>query len=388
MKTSSAQTFTPNSSSPQRFYILDFVRLVAMVLMMQGHTLDALVMPEHLNVAVFPWNLWHFLRGLTAPIFLMLSGAVQVFASKRDDSGSIGFGRYMKQVRWALTLIGIGYLMVFPANKLRDLPYVSPEGWHFFFQVNILQLSGLTLLGVMTVMYLTRSTLAFARVSFAIGLVLTLLSPLAYQADWFALLPEVFASYCSPKHGSLFTIFPYSAYMFFGVSIGAWLHITPAAEREQRFPQVALVLGCVLMVLGLAATYAPIAFYPPHDYYLASPNFVALRVGCAFVIMSGLTYIYRFTRQFEHYYSRLGKKSLYIYTSHLILLFGTPWFGGIARLQPHSLGLPVGALAAALVIASTLGSAYLLDYYQRHSAEVRVGLRYSLTAVLLYALLV
>jgi uncharacterized membrane protein len=381
-------TTPAKDSSQHRFYILDFVRLVAMVLMMQGHTLDALVTPEQLNVAVFPWNLWHFLRGLTAPMFLMLSGAVQVFANKRDEEGFIGAARYWKQVRWSLMLVGIGYLLVFPANKLRDLPYVTPESWHFFFQVNILQLSGMTLLGVMTVMYFTRTTLAFARTSFAIGLALTLLSPLAYHVDWFALLPEVAANYFSPKHGSLFTLFPYSAYMFFGVSIGAWLYVTPASQREVQFPRVALLIGAILIAIGIAATYTPLSFYPPHDYYLSSPNFVALRVGCALLIMGCLAYVYPYTRSFEPYYSRLGKKSLYIYTAHLILLFGTPWFVGVARLQPRSLDLTTGAWAALTVIIATLGSAYFIDYYQRLSTEFRVGLRYSLTAALLYALLV
>ncbi len=382
---------TPSGTTP-RFYILDFVRLVAMILMMQGHTLDALVSPTQLNIAEFPWNVWHFLRGLTAPVFLMLSGAVQVFANKRDGLGgvvgSIGSERYWKQVRWAVMLIGIGYLLVFPANRLRDLPFVSPEGWHFFFQVNILQLSGLTLIGVMTLMRFTRSTQQFAWISMVIGVVLMLVSPLVHQIQWSNFTHQSLASYLTAQHGSLFFVFPYSAYMFFGVSIGALLQATDIAQREHVFPRVMFRWGVIIAGLGLLGTYSPMALYPPHDYYLASPHFVMLRVGCALVLMSGLSYLYRFSRVLEEYYSRLGKKSLYIYTAHLILLFGTPWFGGIARNLYRSLDLPTGAAFAVGVIALTLGSAYFVDYYQRHSRTVRRGLRLSLTAMLLYALLV
>ncbi len=393
--TRSTPSDTASGTTPRtapRFYILDFVRLVAMILMMQGHTLDALVSPTHLNIAEFPWSVWHFLRGLTAPIFLMLSGAVQVFANKRDGLGgvvgSIGSECYWKQLRWALTLIGIGYLLVFPANRLLDLPFVSPEGWYFFFQVNILQLSGLTLIGVMTVMRYTRSSGQFARISMVIGVVLMLVSPLVHQIQWSDFLHQSLASYLTAHHGSLFFVFPYSAYMFFGVSIGALLQATDIAQREHVFPRVMFRWGIIIAGLGLIGTYSPVVVYPPHDYYLASPHFVMLRLGCALVLMSGLSYLYRFSRALEQYYSRLGKKSLYIYTAHLILLFGTPWFGGIARTLYRSLDLPTGIAFALGVIALTLSSAYLVDYYQRHSSTVRHGLRLSLTVMLLYALLV
>ena len=50
--------------------------------------------------------------------------------------------------------------------------------------------------------------------------------------------------------------------------------------------------------------------------------------------------------------------------------------------------LAEGALVALAVVAFTLVSAYILDYYQRHSHPIRKGIRFSLGAILLYALLV
>jgi hypothetical protein len=261
-----------------------------------------------------------------------------------------------------------------------------------------LQVSGLTLMGVMTVMYFTRSTRSFARVSLWIGLAIAFVSPFVYQVDWFAIVPEPFAGYLSYKHGSLFGLFPFSAYMFFGVSVGAWLQSVPAAERAQRFPRVAGAVGLGLVALGLVGTYMPLSFLPfssfftsfygPHDYYLASPHFVMIRMGCTLLLMSALTFVYRYTQAFEQYYSRLGKKSLYIYTAHLILLFGTPWFGGITRTWYRVVDVPTGIVAAFAVIALTLVSAYWLDHYQRHSTVVRRGIRLSLGVALLYALIV
>ena len=71
-----------------RLFALDLARLMAMLMMMQGHTLDALVNPQLMDLGTFPWNIWQFMRGLTAPIFLIVSGTVHVFAMKRDEQGA------------------------------------------------------------------------------------------------------------------------------------------------------------------------------------------------------------------------------------------------------------------------------------------------------------
>jgi uncharacterized membrane protein len=377
------------SAPSERFYILDLVRLAAMIMMMQGHTLDAMVSAQQLNVAEFPWNIWHFVRGLTAPTFLIISGAVQIFATKRDEYGRIPMPVVWKRVRWGLMLIALAYLLVFPANRLYDLPFVTPEGWRGFFQTNILHVSGVTLIATVVLMRCTRTTREFAIASVAIGCSILAFSPFADTIDWFAFLPEWLGAYFSFKHGSLFTLLPFSAYMFLGVGIGAVLAELPSSERERLFPRIVLPVGAALLGLGLLGTYAPLTFYPQHDYFLTSPNFALIRTGCVLMLMGFLTYLYGFTRRFEQYYSRLGKKSLYIYTAHLILLFGTPWFGGIARgAYYRSLTLAEGMIVAFGVVGFTLVSAYILDYYQRNSRPIRRGIRLSLAAGLLYALLV
>ena len=384
-----ADTTAITSSKSQRFYILDLVRLMAMVMMMQGHTLDAMVSPQYLNLAEFPWNIWHFLRGLTAPTFLIISGAVQVFATKRNADGTIPTNILSKRIEWGVMLVGIAYLLVFPANRVFDLPLVPPDGWRAFFQTNILHVSGVTLILTMLLMNATKNNRTFAVISLVIAACILALSPVADTVNWFAFMPEWMGAYFTFKHGSLFTLLPFAAYMFVGVGIGTLLQEIPANERESRFPLYAFAIGTLCLALGIAGTYLPMTFYPQHDYYLASPHFALIRIGCVLVFMGILTYLYRFTRRFEEYYSRLGKKSLYIYTAHLVLLFGTPWFGGIARGTAYrSLTLAEGAIVAVAVVSLTLVSAYILDYYQRNSQPIRKGIRFSLTAILLYALLV
>lgn len=372
----------------QRFYALDLVRLVAMLFMMQGHVLNALVSPEQLNIAEFPWNIWHFVRGLTAPIFLMTSGAVHVFANKRGPDGTLPRHILMRRLRWALTITGIGYLMVFPASRIFDLPYVPSQVWDVFFRVNILQLTGVALALLMVVFSLTRSTRTFANTSIGIGLAITFLSPFVEQVNWFAHMPEAIAAYFSYAHGSIFPLFPFAAYIFFGVGIGRYLQSVPSAHRVHAFPRFTGITGMALVALALLCTYVPFSLFPAHTYHLSSPVFVCLRVGLALLCMSLIGIIYRFTQSWGEYYSLFGKKALHIYVGHLVLLYGTPWFRTVKSQRFNTFTLAEGIAFAVGIIALCLIAVYFLHYYQSNSTRFRKLLPYTITGALAYALLV
>ncbi|MBM4151193.1 MAG: DUF1624 domain-containing protein, partial [Ignavibacteria bacterium] len=129
-------TSIPNKK--HRLFALDLARLMAMLMMMQGHTIDALVQPQLMHLDEFPWNVWQFMRGLTAPIFLIVSGTVHVFAMKRNELGAMSEETRKRRMNWAWIILLCGYMLVFPANRLIDLPFVQPDALAMFFQVNIL----------------------------------------------------------------------------------------------------------------------------------------------------------------------------------------------------------------------------------------------------------
>ncbi|MEN3027531.1 MAG: heparan-alpha-glucosaminide N-acetyltransferase domain-containing protein, partial [Chlorobiota bacterium] len=181
----------------ERLVALDAVRFVAMLLMIQGHTLDALVAPTELDVTKFPWSVWNFLRGLTAPVFLLASGIVHVFATKRDPRGQLPRQLVWRRIRWALTLLGVGYLMMLPAQRLWHLNCVPAEQWTAFFRVHILQLLGVTLLAVLALFLFTRTHRQLALAGGIVGLLIVLAAPAAAWVDWYRVLPEPLAAYMS-----------------------------------------------------------------------------------------------------------------------------------------------------------------------------------------------
>lgn len=375
-----------------RLYSLDVARFIAMVMMMQGHVLDALVRPEALDVTQFPWSIWHAVRGLTAPVFLMVSGAVHAFATKRHDDGTVREDIVAKRLRWAFTIIGIGYLLVFPANRIWDLPFVPDNAWPAFTAVNILQLTGATLIMFVLLAAGTRSVAQLGRRSMIVAGVILAAAPLARAVPWEHHLPLWVAAYLTPNTGSLFPILPFSAYLFVGVAIGAYLARIPAAVRDRHIERYAWPVGAVVIAVSLIMQYAlysnGVAW---SDLESSTSAVLALRrMGIVLVIFSAAAVLMRRLPRWREAATSLSTQSLNIYVVHLVLLFGTPWMNSIGRTHYRQFGLVEGILIALGIITATIA---LVVAYRRLqqlplTPSAQVGVKGALVALMCYLLLV
>ena len=100
----------PFSLRPARHPALDGARGFAVMAMVLGHALDALLAPAArlLPEVKFYWAL----RGITAPLFLLVSGwAVVAALDNRPEAARATYGR---RVRRALLLLLLGYLLHWP----------------------------------------------------------------------------------------------------------------------------------------------------------------------------------------------------------------------------------------------------------------------------------
>ena len=383
---------TKHSQGRDRLYALDFSRFAAMLFMMQGHVLDALVRTSELDITKFPWDWWFVIRGITAPIFLMVSGAVHAFANKRDEDGRILENVLEKRIRGAITIIGIGYLMVFPANRIWDLPFVPEEGWRVFHAVNILQLTGITMLLFVVLVKRTRSVRSMGRVGLITAVTIIALSPVVASTDWTTLVPGIVEGYLTVRQGTLFPIFVFSSYLFVGLYVGSLLY---GMTSEQRMA----VLRYRIWIYGLIIA---VAAYGLHAYLLAqgmrmdvlesasSPLLAIRRIGIVLIIFGASAWIVTYTWRLREWYGLFGRKSLHIYVIHLVLLWGTPWFDGLARHYERRLSLSTGLGVVAGIMLTTLLIAYAFDRYERAalSPQVRRRVRNAVLVVMCYLLLV
>ncbi|MFM8472736.1 MAG: heparan-alpha-glucosaminide N-acetyltransferase domain-containing protein [Candidatus Kapaibacterium sp.] len=379
---------TPSAST--RLTMLDAVKVFAMVMMMQGHTLDALARPDQLDINVFPWVLWFHIRGATAPIFLTVSGILFAVTLRRTASGTMDPDQASKRVRWAGILMLIGYLLVFPASNVLDLPDVRPEGWRLFFQANILQLNAVALSLVTAIALVVRENRRTMIAFFMLGGVILLVTPWVNHSPWFSVVPEFIGAFLSYEHGSYFPVFPYASYMLFGAGLGALLRDVPRDARREALRAMAWKSGLLVGAAGLVSLLVEprvIPFYDALNLLQSFPSVVLLReagVMMVIALFAGLRIRGEKTRRTVELW---GRQSLTIYVVHLLVLFGPPWITSIGHWYPKSLSLGISALIAVGVITSTLGIVWYQEQLRTARPQLYARLRTALLLLLTYAVL-
>ncbi len=144
---SAAGPAAASSAGAGRILFVDLARAVAVLLMVQGHTIDALLHPDFRTS--LQYNGWLYLRGLTSCTFLFLSGAAFSLTALRhwEDQGRFS-RRSFKRVRRLAFFLGLGYFVKFPMGRFLDLPFANDERWRSFFAVDVLQNVAITLLAL------------------------------------------------------------------------------------------------------------------------------------------------------------------------------------------------------------------------------------------------
>lgn len=361
-----------------------------MIMMMQGHTLDALTLPDQLDITTFPWILWFHIRGGTAPIFLTVSGILFALTMRRTSVGTMDKDQALKRVKWAALLMFIGYILVFPASNVLDLPDVLPEGWRIFFQANILQLNAVALTLVTTISLLVRGNMRAMRTFTALGVVILIATPWVNNIPWFSIAPEFIAAFLSYDHGSYFPIFPYAVYMLLGAGIGAQLREQPRSERPRALRRLATRYATICGILGAVLLFLEpriLAFYHELNLLQSFPSVVLLRESAVLFVIALFTFIDIKSERLRTLVELWGRQSLTIYVVHLLILFGPPWIQSIGHFYAKSLPLAPTAVIAVLVILITLGIVWFQEYLKTTKPHRYAQIKRALILLLTYAIL-
>ncbi|MDP2364001.1 MAG: hypothetical protein Q8M94_09560, partial [Ignavibacteria bacterium] len=296
-------------------------------------------------------------------MFLIVSGIVNVFANKRNADGKLPNNTIYRRLRTAFMLMFIGYFLFFPADKIFHLAFIDAAVWKPFLQVNILQLIGVSLLLLILTFVFTRSDKSLGITAFSIAILITVVNPSMNMVNWFNYLPEVFASYLSMEHSTSFTIFPFTGFMFYGVAFGTILKKVEPVRRIDFLKKWGLIIGVVFLLVGIPLNIYINTFHLHFvDALKANSGMMLIRIGCVFVSISAISYLYSATSGLKSYYSIFGKRALLIYIAHLIFLYGLPWFGSIGQAYHQKLPLYLTVQLAILVQLLSLVAAY---YYEK-----------------------
>jgi len=331
------------TSSHRRAYV-DWARGIAVLLMIEAHTVDAWTRLSPAVRRTIPFRDATVLGGFAAPLFLWLAGLAVVLAATRtfERTGSR---------RAAVDMICRRGLEIFILGFLFRLQgFIITPGSHpvTLFRVDILNIMGPAIVGAGLVWGTARSTALRMTYYSVIAAAFAMATPIVRAAPGIASWPVWLQWYVRPAgEFTIFTLFPWAGFVFAGSAVGALI----AAAREghaERWLHVTLGgCGIVLVAAGFYAAGRP-SIYASSSFWTSSPTRFAIRLG---ILMMALTVIYGCETAFAALkgrdtqedvaqglspaidpLARLGRSSLFIYWIHVELVYGYASWGWRHRL--------------------------------------------------------
>ncbi|MBE0643713.1 MAG: DUF1624 domain-containing protein, partial [Bacteroidetes bacterium] len=354
------------------------MRAWAVLMMIQGHSIDALLSDSYYNSDSLIFNIWLFNRGLTAPIFLFGSGFAYVIATFRKISAGDALPKsvVLKRLRWIGVLFLIGALMHLPAGTVGDMFTLTPQSWQRFFNVDVLRLMAVTLLGLFALFFLARSRERLFKSALGIGVGLILVAPFIYMVEWTQVLPMGLAAWMTTSTGSWFPIFPFSGYLFMGAAAAALYMKWREEGRVHLLPKYYFYAASVLLVLF----FVPRAIWGwelPLNNGSSSIWLTFSRLGWVLMLWSGIGFLLRKVERIPEIIPIAGQHTLFIYVSHIVVLYGSAWMPGLRQTLGKTLDLQATMIIIAFLIVSTTTAAYWMHTQKLNKTVVYRYLPYA-----------
>lgn len=319
-----------------RIVFIDLMRAYAILMMVQGHLVDACLAPIYRDPNNMIYNTWNFMRGMTAPVFFFASGMIFTYLlMKEEQRAGRGFKntRVQKGFKRVGSLIAIGYLLHFNFWFLWDLLDGSLEkGYREMLTIDVLHIIGVALL-LIVIMYLisvfTRTKLYMLLL---IGALATFLFyPNIEPAD-FSSLPPFLSNYFAQGKQFSFTIIPWVGYSLFGGILGIFVWTRPKSIHSYLLAIIFLIAGILLdqysteMLMDLYYKTGWLNFKA-----LAYNNFLFYRLGHVFIVVSIFMIINKIFKDIPKIVPKIGSETLTVYVVHAFLIYGSIFQLGIAQ---------------------------------------------------------
>ena len=368
----------PSGVHAHRVIFIDLARALAVVFMLYGHSVDALLAHSY---RVGTWfDIWTFQRGLTSSLFLLLSGFAFSIATVRHWSSHLRLSRsVLNRARRFTLFIVLGYALHFPVPKIAELWTVDDGRWRAFLSVDVLQLIGISFLFIQFLVLVTRTPQVLTVVALILASVIVMVTPGLWLVDWPARLPLWASSYLEQDTGSLFPLFPWSAYILLGVGLGQ-LYARWGASNLAAFANKVLLGGGVGLVLaGWAMRPFGTALFGTGPWTFIPPE-ALLRMGTCLLILGGIAHGTGYITTLPRVFGAVAQETLLIYFVHLCIVYGSIWGPGLFQLYGASLG-PMQVLGVVLILMVSMTALAWQWNWLKHASPKAA--RYISIAVLL-----
>ena len=365
-------TSAPAHARAHRVIFIDLARTIAVLFMVQGHTLDALLAPAYRQGPLF--RVWVFQRGLTSCTFLLLSGFAFSIATSRHWAAHRGLSwRAVRRVRRFALFVLLGYALHFPVSRFADLSAVTAERWRSFLAVDVLQLIGTTLIAVQLLVVAARTERRFTVTAFALCALVAVATPRAWAIDWTRWLPVGLASFLSPAWGSQFPLFPWAAFVLLGAGLGQVYGHWGAAPLRAFANRYLLGAGAAMLAAAAVGSQLPWQPFGPSDIWSSSPNQFLLRAGSVLLVLGAVAHLSRGMSRLPHVFVAVAQESLVIYFVHLCIVYGSIWADGLRQRLGTTLPPGRAALVVLTIITAMTILAWAWNWY-KHAHPKRARL--------------
>jgi uncharacterized membrane protein len=333
---------------PSRVAVIDWLRGLAVVLMIQAHGFDAWLTPAAKTGPAY--DVIRHMSGLPSRMFLFLSGVAMAMRFESQIRKGVDDRTIRRQVAGrGLQIIGLAYLF-----RLQELTLAGFKGGlQALWRVDILNAIGASLLVVASVAAPRKGRpqllVAVLGAAFFLGL-----GPIIGPAHFPEWLPRPVTSYIGGQRPmAWFTLFPWAAWALLGVAVGhVWLRYSGSANAQAR---CFLITG----LIGLATTGTVILVrkidpyvirYPSELVQQMGPGSFFYRLGMIGVLSTIGWAVTRFSGARFSPLQQLGQTSLLVYWIHVDLCYG-----GIARPLRGQLDVAQATIWVFLLIIAMLG---------------------------------
>ncbi len=349
--------------SKNRIIFLDLMRTFAVLLMVQGHTIDTFLGDQYRSFDSSIFSIWYTVRGFTAPIFMFTSGVVFTYLLRLNHQPFSQNPRVIKGFYRFLILVLIGYLLRYPTGRIFDFSEVTHSQWMTFFTVDALQLIGFGLLFILFLSYIAEKLKLSDYIVFSFGVsFFFILFLLIDQINWANFLPIPFAAYLYHGTGSYFPLFPWSGYVISGGILGVYLARNPLSFTSKSFSLKLFGISLISFVVCFLIHQFENYFYGEKTFWTDNSALIFYRLGMILMLNSIMSYIALRLKTIPVIVWQVGKSTLLIYVVHVIILYGSIWIPGFAMFYPKTLNIPLSILAAILLIVLMFGMVSFVNY--------------------------
>lgn len=351
----------------RRAYV-DWARGVAVLVMIEAHTLDAWTRPGDRAGRAF--QLLTVLGGFAAPLFLWLAGLGLALSATRTvartGSRSAAARALVQRGAWIFLLAFLFRLQAF---------LVSPGGPPIaLLKVDILNVMGPALVATALIWCAAPGLRSAVLACAAVGTAIAMVTPIVRTAGWVDGLPDWVEWYLRPaRERTTFTLFPWSGFVFAGAAAGTLLPRARTARSEKALIGALAASGVALICIGFWAASRP-PMYAETSFWTSSPTYFAIRVGVVLLVLGVMFGFHPLAAWVPGPFAvleRLGAHSLFVYWIHVELVYGYATWAIHRNLPLWGTVVAYGVFSAAMYMAVLLQARMIRRWRSRRPAGGR-----------------